>query len=117
VEDLSLSEDDTSSRNLEAPPDKQPLLNVLEEAPAFDIEAYRPKVVDRLWTVSEKDLEWMATGCYILGTGGGGTPYPAFLQRECIPASVSPFLSMAFSRSTGAYEERRHRESHVTRRR
>jgi hypothetical protein len=116
-DDPSLSENDISSRDPEPLSEKQALLNILEEAPVFDVEAYRPKVVDRLWTVSETDLEWMTTGCNILGTGGGGTPYPAFLQRECIPAGVSPFCSMTLSRSTGTYEKRRYGESHVAGRR
>ncbi|KAE9411054.1 DUF917-domain-containing protein [Gymnopus androsaceus JB14] len=32
------------------------------------------------WYLSEIDLEWITVGCYILGTGGGGTPYPHFLR-------------------------------------
>ncbi|KAJ7838246.1 hypothetical protein B0H14DRAFT_3109634 [Mycena olivaceomarginata] len=34
----------------------------------------------REWIISEIDLEWISTGCYILGTGGGGTPYPHFVR-------------------------------------
>ena len=35
--------------------------------------------------MSETDLGWIATGCYILGTGGGGTPYPHFVRlREMV---------------------------------
>ncbi|GJN82616.1 hypothetical protein PLIIFM63780_006158 [Purpureocillium lilacinum] len=41
----------------------------------IDIAAYRPKVKDRVWYVSETDLDWITIGCYILGTGGGGSPY------------------------------------------
>jgi hypothetical protein len=40
-----------------------------------DIASYRPCVKERIWYVSETDVEWMSTGCYILGTGGGGSPY------------------------------------------
>ncbi|KAJ3879103.1 hypothetical protein F5051DRAFT_404095 [Lentinula edodes] len=37
------------------------------------------------WHLSELDLEWISVGCYILGTGGGGTPYPHFVRlREMI---------------------------------
>ena len=44
---------------------------------ALDIVSYTPTVTPaREWIVSETDLEWIADGCYILGTGGGGTPYP-----------------------------------------
>ncbi|OJD31999.1 hydantoinase protein [Diplodia corticola] len=46
----------------------------------FDFEAYRPKVEDRVWYISETDLAWISTGCYILGTGGGGSPYSSMLR-------------------------------------
>ncbi|KAF5017349.1 hypothetical protein F66182_10730 [Fusarium sp. NRRL 66182] len=41
----------------------------------FDILSYRPDVRKRVWYLSERDVSWIATGCYILGTGGGGSPY------------------------------------------
>ncbi|KZV63899.1 DUF917-domain-containing protein [Peniophora sp. CONT] len=45
------------------------------------IEGYAPHVTpEREWVISELDLEWLSTGCYILGTGGGGTPYPHFVR-------------------------------------
>lgn len=44
------------------------------------IEYYRPEIVDRQWLLSETDLEFITTGCYILGTGGGGSPYQHFLR-------------------------------------
>ncbi|KAF7355763.1 DUF917-domain-containing protein [Mycena sanguinolenta] len=51
------------------------------EASALDIAAYKPTVTaQREWLISEIDLEWISTGCYILGTGGGGTPYPHFVR-------------------------------------
>lgn len=51
-----------------------------------DIMSYRPKVTpQREWIISELDLEWISCGCYILGTGGGGTPYPHFIHvREMV---------------------------------
>jgi DUF917 family protein len=45
-----------------------------------DIESYKPKVVNREWWISETDLDWITTGCYILGTGGGGSPYSTMLR-------------------------------------
>lgn len=45
-----------------------------------EIEAYKPKVVNREWLVSETDLDWISIGCYILGTGGGGSPYSHMLR-------------------------------------
>ncbi|KAK7044090.1 hypothetical protein VNI00_007806 [Paramarasmius palmivorus] len=48
------------------------------------IASYKPTIVanDRghEWILSELDLEWISCGCYILGTGGGGTPYPHFVR-------------------------------------
>ncbi|KAB5551244.1 hypothetical protein GE09DRAFT_167168 [Coniochaeta sp. 2T2.1] len=50
-----------------------------------DIATYRPDVRDRTWYVSETDLEWITTGCYILGTGGGGSPYSSMVRlREML---------------------------------
>jgi hypothetical protein len=42
---------------------------------ADTILAYVPQVLSREWILSELDVEWIATGCYILGCGGGGAPY------------------------------------------
>ncbi|SPO05582.1 related to D-amino acid hydantoin hydrolase (hydantoinase) [Cephalotrichum gorgonifer] len=49
------------------------------------ITSYKPTVVNREWVLSEIDLEFITTGCYILGTGGGGNPYQHFLRlREML---------------------------------
>lgn len=49
----------------------------------FDHEAYHPEVTaDREWIISETDLEYLRIGTYILGCGGGGTPYPIFLEMR-----------------------------------
>ncbi|KAJ3469968.1 hypothetical protein MRS44_000067 [Fusarium solani] len=45
-----------------------------------DLETYRPEVTDGVWYVSEVDLEMMATGCGVLGTGGGGPTHHEFLK-------------------------------------
>ena len=50
----------------------------------IDIATYKPKVIDRVWYVSETDLDWMSIGCYILGTGGGGSPYSHMLRVRSI---------------------------------
>jgi hypothetical protein len=54
----------------------------VEQDPAVDIDfsSYRPKVVNREWHISETDLQWITIGCYILGTGGGGSPYSTMLR-------------------------------------
>ncbi|KAK3694436.1 hypothetical protein B0T22DRAFT_533486 [Podospora appendiculata] len=54
-----------------------------------DILTYRPDVRERVWYVSETDLTWISTGCYILGTGGGGSPYPhMILLRQLLRAGA-----------------------------
>ncbi|KAF9892323.1 hypothetical protein FE257_002100 [Aspergillus nanangensis] len=48
----------------------------------IDMDAYRPDVRHNIWYVSAVDLEFIATGTGVLGTGGGG---PARLQYlECL---------------------------------
>ncbi|KZS88588.1 hydantoinase/oxoprolinase [Sistotremastrum niveocremeum HHB9708] len=45
------------------------------------IEKYRPEVTNKgEWILNETDLAWISEGCAILGCGGGGAPYPAFLM-------------------------------------
>jgi hypothetical protein len=45
-----------------------------------DIASYKPNIQCREWIISETDLAWISTGCYILGTGGGGSPYGHMLR-------------------------------------
>ena len=53
------------------------------------INAYKPRVQREAWVLSETDVEWVATGCYILGTGGGGNPETIYLAiREQIRAGA-----------------------------
>lgn len=51
-----------------------------------ELEFYRPNVTAaREWIISERDLEWISTGCYIIGSGGGGSPYAEFVRvRELL---------------------------------
>jgi hypothetical protein len=54
------------------------------------IDSYKPRIVNREWILSEVDLEWISSGCYILGTGGGGSPYQHFLRlRELLRAGAT----------------------------
>jgi hypothetical protein len=54
---------------------------------AASILAYRPNVRAGVWSLSPVDLEWIATGTYILGCGGGGDPSHCFLAaREMVRA-------------------------------
>ncbi|KAI0029784.1 hypothetical protein K488DRAFT_55600 [Vararia minispora EC-137] len=76
---------DAASAPSAQPIDKRPLDRLPTSAPPADtvetLEAYRPHVsATREWKIAERDLEWISLGCYILGTGGGGTPYPDFVR-------------------------------------
>lgn len=56
-----------------------------DSIPQVDIATYTPNVINREWWISEVDLEWISIGCYILGTGGGGSPYATMLRvREIL---------------------------------
>ncbi|KAM3525707.1 hypothetical protein MY4038_007172 [Beauveria bassiana] len=45
-----------------------------------NIATYKPNVRDRVWYISETDVDWISIGCYILGTGGGGSPYSSMIR-------------------------------------
>lgn len=55
-----------------------------------ELATYKPTVSSsREWILSELDVEWIAIGCYIMGCGGGGSPYSKFLTlREMIRAGA-----------------------------
>ncbi|KAI0659238.1 DUF917-domain-containing protein [Cubamyces menziesii] len=57
---------------------------VIEEVEQeVDIDNYKPTILhNKTWKLSELDLEWIAEGCGVLGTGGGGSPYPPFLMAR-----------------------------------
>ncbi|ODV96711.1 hypothetical protein PACTADRAFT_54642 [Pachysolen tannophilus NRRL Y-2460] len=47
----------------------------------FDHVNYKPFInSNREWIVSETDLDYLNVGCYILGCGGGGNPYPSYME-------------------------------------
>ncbi|KAI0817560.1 hypothetical protein GGR55DRAFT_685168 [Xylaria sp. FL0064] len=55
----------------------------------IDIDSYKPNVRNRVWYISETDLYWISIGCYILGTGGGGSPYSTMVRiREMLRRGV-----------------------------
>lgn len=84
---LSLMDDDDDDGE-DTIADKKPLRggSSVQAITAAEIIAYKPTVTSsREWIISEVDLEWISIGCYILGTGGGGTPYPHFIKcRELL---------------------------------
>lgn len=48
---------------------------------AIDHRMYKPHITsNREWIISEVDLEYIRIGTYLLGCGGGGSSYPAYLQ-------------------------------------
>ena len=53
----------------------------------IDIPCYKPNVQGRQWIISDTDLSWISIGCYILGTGGGGSPYGHMLRLREIMKS------------------------------
>ncbi|KAL0061493.1 hypothetical protein AAF712_011716 [Marasmius tenuissimus] len=61
-----------------------PAEQALEEEEKIDYETYRPTIKDDVWYLTETDLFFIMEGCGILGTGGGGSPYPAFLIGRTI---------------------------------
>ena len=66
--------------------------DAIEADPAVDVDfsTYGPKVIDREWHISETDLQWITIGCYILGTGGGGSPYSTMLRvRQMLRAGAN----------------------------
>ncbi|KAK3948381.1 hypothetical protein QBC32DRAFT_381448 [Pseudoneurospora amorphoporcata] len=57
---------------------------------AVDVLTYTPTVRNRIWHISETDLAFISTGCYILGTGGGGSPYASMiLLRQLLRSGAS----------------------------
>ncbi|KAF4563054.1 hypothetical protein EYR40_007227 [Pleurotus pulmonarius] len=71
------------------------LVDELVEAPdaPVDVDAYRPTIrTDKVWVLSEIDLEWIGEGCNILGAGGGGPSYPAFLMARQLLREGKPIL-------------------------
>ncbi|ATY66819.1 hydantoinase [Cordyceps militaris] len=70
--------------------------NPPNHASQVNISAYKPQVRARTWYISETDVDWISIGCYILGTGGGGSPYSSMirlredLRRGAIVRVVSP---------------------------
>lgn len=68
-------EDEPDSRPNETP--RETLLPSVKHSAFIDIETYRPSVTNDVWYLAPVDLEFIATGTGVLGTGGGG---PSRLQ-------------------------------------
>lgn len=56
---------------------------IADDALNVDHETYVPHINSkREWIISEVDLDYIRIGTYILGCGGGGTPYPIYLEMR-----------------------------------
>ncbi|OCT48965.1 putative Hydantoinase/oxoprolinase [Cladophialophora carrionii] len=49
--------------------------NLAKPTLGVDVASYRPDVRDGVWYISPVDVELIASGAGVLGTGGGGSPY------------------------------------------
>jgi N-methylhydantoinase A/oxoprolinase/acetone carboxylase beta subunit len=60
-----------------------------------DLQTYRPRVTkDGLWYLSETDVRFLEIGCYILGSGGGGSPYAgALVLRQLLSEGETVTIS------------------------
>lgn len=57
---------------------------------SLDLSTYEPTVRNGIWYINETDLDFITIGCYILGTGGGGSPYSQMvLLREQLRSGVT----------------------------
>ncbi|KAJ7284699.1 hydantoinase/oxoprolinase [Mycena rebaudengoi] len=48
----------------------------------IDYQAYKPHIEGDEWILTETDLFFIQEGCGVLGTGGGGDPYPGYLKTR-----------------------------------
>ncbi|KAK8055364.1 hypothetical protein PG993_000591 [Apiospora rasikravindrae] len=89
-QDIVTVEFGRDSIHSELPDISVPVVNQPMAMTAEGIDNYKPNVANRQWLLSETDLDWITTGCYILGTGGGGSPYQHMLRlRELLRAGVT----------------------------
>lgn len=52
-----------------------------QDGAATDLQSYRPDInSEGEWTLSETDVKLLSVGCYILGSGGGGSTYAPELE-------------------------------------
>ncbi|KAK3395367.1 hypothetical protein B0T20DRAFT_486629 [Sordaria brevicollis] len=94
--DLSSDDDQEEAVSSELDEDSSPSSPAIngtkqsEAQPGVDVLTYTPTVRNRVWHISETDLLFISTGCYILGTGGGGSPYSSMiLLRQLLRSGAS----------------------------
>ncbi|EXJ83122.1 hypothetical protein A1O1_06741 [Capronia coronata CBS 617.96] len=62
----------------------------------IDFGTYWPRVTENgIWVLSEIDLRFLSVGCYILGVGGGGSPYAVYLQLKQLLAEGETLTIMS----------------------
>ena len=74
-EAAAVDEVDEGAKEHRAPP-----VPAAKPALLVDLATYRPAVRDGVWYISEVDLDLIATGTGVLGTGGGGPSYQELLH-------------------------------------
>ena len=67
--------DDVSSETAKEEANNIRIGSMAKPTLGVDIASYRPNVKDGIWYISPVDVELLASGTGILGTGGGGSPY------------------------------------------
>lgn len=61
------------------------------------LDEYRPQInAQGIWTLSALDLQFLATGCYILGCGGGGSPSASLIEltQGLLDGEIMTLVSM-----------------------
>lgn len=57
--------------------------DIVDDSAVIDHRHYKPIISkEKEWIISETDLDYIRVGSYILGCGGGGTPYPMYLETR-----------------------------------
>jgi N-methylhydantoinase A/oxoprolinase/acetone carboxylase beta subunit len=83
-DELTNSEESTTTTTESKTPDgslgTKAATPVDDDVEEVDLSKYRPQILPSgEWIVSATDLKFLEIGCYILGCGGGGSPYATYL--------------------------------------
>jgi len=80
---ISLNEDEDNEEEEYRSIIKNSQVKTDEFTSHVDYISYKPHINEQEeWVLSEVDLEFLRIGCYILGCGGGGEPYPRYLEAK-----------------------------------
>ncbi|KAI1926920.1 hypothetical protein LOZ64_000052 [Ophidiomyces ophidiicola] len=81
-DELNLFADEAENDGEEAPKaaaDENTAASGVKHSISIDIPSYKPDVRNGVWYISPVDLEFIASGTGVLGTGGGGPSYLQYL--------------------------------------